>query len=169
MGIEVIIHGFIECPFDFGRPDESTRIYKHNRKVIRSLPKLEGGYSCIDRSMFNVHPPKRIIPYYGTNLITFGGAYKNMYRFPSDWLCLFEQVLARICWHEASIFLQWGDLRCDWTAEDAYTCAFANPPRTPLRWSVRFAQLTKEDRTFSEAVDEIQSNLARDRPREGSE
>ena len=104
MGVRVIIHGFIECPFDFGRWDQSRRVFENNRSVIAALPKADQGGFLVARAMFAVHPPKGLVPHYDANLITFGGAYKNMYRFESDWICEFEQLLARLCWHQASVF-----------------------------------------------------------------
>jgi len=169
MGIEVIIHGFIDCPFDFGRHDESRRVFEHNRGIIRSLPKEPNNddeYRFIVSSMFNVHPPKGVVPFYGTNLITFGGIYKNMYRFESDWISRFEQILGRLCWHEASAFNEFGTLRCNWKAEQAYERAFADPPLPPLKWSMTTFQLSSQQIPFQEAVDEIHSSLIWGRPSE---
>ena len=168
MGVEVVIHGFINCPFDFGRHEESRRVFEHNTEVIQSLPKEahnDDDYPFIVRSMFNVHPPKGIVPYYGSNLITFGGVYKNMYHFESDWILRFEQILAKLCWFQASAFNNFGALRCDWNAEQAYERAFADPPLSPLRWSMSTFQLSSLQVPFKEAVDEISSCLVRDRPK----
>ncbi len=169
MGVEVVIHGFINCPFDFGRHEESRRVFEHNIEVIQSLPKEahndDDDYPFIVRSMFNVHPPKGIVPYYGSNLITFGGVYKNMYHFESDWICRFEQILTRLCWKESSVFNEFSSLRCDWKAEKAYELAFADPPSPPLKWSLTTFQLSSRLIPFQEAVDAIYSSLARDRPK----
>jgi hypothetical protein len=78
MGVHVVVHGFIECPFDFGRWDLSRQIFEHNRSVIACLPKPDRDSYLLDRSTFNIHPPKGVVPFYDTNLITFGGAYKNV-------------------------------------------------------------------------------------------
>ena len=145
MGITVILHGYIDSPFDFGRTDESRRIFEHNRSVIMSLPLAVDEHPFIDRSMFPVHPPKGIVPYYGSSLITFGGAYKNMYQFESDWIGAFDQLLAQLCWGEASAFLDFRALRADWKAERAYERAFADQPLPPLKWSVTYSQLSRRE------------------------
>lgn len=62
MGVQVIIHGYIECPFDIGRHTESTRVVEHNRTLIQSLTGTNEKHKFVQRDMFTVHPPKAIVP-----------------------------------------------------------------------------------------------------------
>jgi hypothetical protein len=153
MGIHVIVHGYVECPFDFGRRAESICVFKHNRAVIQNLIRANDKHTFFERSMFTVHPPKGIVPYYESNLITFGGAYKNMYLFESDWMYEFEQLLARLCWHSASAFNEFSGIRCNWQAEQGYEHAFAPVPSPPRKWSTTFLKITEQEVPFKTAVD----------------
>lgn len=152
MGIQVILHGFIECPFDFGQHDKSRLVFEHNCGVIRSLPGTVADHPLISRLMLSVHPPEAVVPHYGANLITFGGSYKNMYSFENDWICGFEELLSKLCWHNASVFNEFGALRCDWHAEQAFERAFDDPPLPPVNWTVAAFQLSKQVIPLEQAV-----------------
>jgi hypothetical protein len=54
IGVRVIIHGYIECPFDYGRREASARVFEHNKSVILALPDAlqEGIKTFFFRSMF---------------------------------------------------------------------------------------------------------------------
>lgn len=147
MGVQVVIHGYIECPFDFGRRAESMLVFEHNRSVIQSLPTTGKTSVYIDRSMFTVHSPTGIFPYFDCNLIAFGGSYKNMFRFESEWIREFELLLLRLCWHSATAFNEFGDICCHWQADVAksYESAFADPPLPPPKWTKRFMQISRQE------------------------
>jgi hypothetical protein len=132
---------------------------EHNRSVILSLSKDCVNGASFDRSMFAVHPPKGIVPYYDSNLITFGGAYKNMYRFEGDWIQEFERLLARLCWCNASAFNEFADIRCNWQAEQAFDYAFAEPCSPPPKWTKSCLRIPQQAVMFDSAVNDHSPTL----------
>src|SRR5262249_5236424 len=89
MGIGVVVHGFIEF-VGSGRQPEWKRVFRHNRRVINSLPVSDGEWPFMPRVMFSVLPLRpsleRCIPQYENGLIHFAGDYKNMYLLEADWV-----------------------------------------------------------------------------------
>jgi hypothetical protein len=88
------------------------------------------------------------VPFYDSNLITFGGAYKNMYVFEADWVLHFEELLAKLCWHRASAFLDFGGLRCNWEAEGYFERTLGETPSPLQKWSKSFLKLSETEITF---------------------
>lgn len=151
MGIGVIVHGFIECPGQ--RWDVSDkRIYKHNRRVLDSLP-LEDDWPYLCRQMFSALPMRSKdglvgIPQYENSVIHFAGDFKDMYRPEQEWLDKFEaRLLARLCWFRAEVYSTWMDARLIWETDIGEVVKRYQqiPPRPPETWSFKCLKRTEEE------------------------
>src|SRR5258708_2631938 len=107
MDVGVVVHGIIKFP-GCASQAPSIRVFRHNRKVIRSLPALDPEWPFITRSMFALAPSRPAnavtVPQYEVALIHFAGSYKNMHVLPTAWIRKFESILARLCCYEAVVY-----------------------------------------------------------------
>ncbi len=104
MGHESIITGHICCPG--WRVTDSTLLQRHNLEVIYGLPS-EDQWPFLTKGMFgtanNLKPSSGL---YRTQIIHFGGSFKQIELDWPDWLIKFEKVLDELFWEEAFISLE---------------------------------------------------------------
>jgi hypothetical protein len=115
----MIVFGYIE---NIGEPNYGW-INDHNNKIISELPEFNG--IGITRSMFSVLPMnssrelplEQLYPQHGVQLITFAASYKRGYSLTPEWVDEFEDLLARLYWWMANVFVEAVGMRYqyEWT------------------------------------------------------
>jgi hypothetical protein len=151
MAIGVVVHGVIEYVC-YGHDPESKRVYRHNKRVIDSLPVSDGEWPFMPRVMFSILPIRasieRKIPQYENGLIHFAGDYKNMYSLEAEWIQKFEErLLRRLCWSRAVVNLDFSGLRYEWQAQ------LADKDDVPRQWMFRCLQVIAERIEPREAIE----------------
>jgi hypothetical protein len=157
MGIGVVLHGCIECP-GHAHMVETKRVYRANRRVLRTLPVSDSEWPFMTRDMFSMLPLRpsmdRQIPQYDHQVIHFAGDYKNMYILEADWIRKFEEVLSRLCWYRAVVILEFSSLRYEWeVAFKHWDRYMANPPLPPTEWTFQCFRMEQKPLAEPEAVD----------------
>jgi hypothetical protein len=159
MGIEVIVHGFIEAP-GYGGQEPSRRVYRHNRAVIRSLPEVDEVWPFFTRSMFSILPLRNEnsvrIPEYGSLVIAFGASYKDMHPgLDANWIHKFERLLSRLCWNRALVWNDFSGLKYVWKLSNSvqWEGFFCDPPRPPTHWTLHCYQQHLDEIPKTDAID----------------
>lgn len=158
MGTGVVVYGYIDCP-GYGWQVQDKRVFRHNRRVLKSLPDSDPDWPFITRNMFSVLPLRpsvsRCIPQYESQVIHFAGSYKNMYVLDAAWLHKFESLLSKLCWFEAVAMVDFSRLRYQWSVNmgDVSPGYSANPPVPPAHWAFSCTQWAEEPAP-STAIDE---------------
>ena len=156
MGISIAIYGHIECP-PYQHCLNGPAIYRQNRKAILGLPAFDDTWPALTRNMFSRVPPwieaKRRVPTYQSDIISFGGSYKNVYLLEVGWIEKFELLLSRMCWNNAVVMLDFCRFRYEWEADgEAWEGYRENPPRPAKSWRFRCLRTEIEDFDPREAI-----------------
>jgi hypothetical protein len=134
MGHFSIVYGSI-----YGRDDS-----KDSRAVLDALPEQDS-WPYLTRDLFSIPAPEHS---YGDHLITFGTIYNGVETAWSEWLEKFEDLLQRLDWDKAHVYLEaesLGSYHYCWKrtcsevlqesgdAMPVYGWEFSGGPRTGLR------------------------------------
>ena len=128
MGHRTTVSGHIQEPWYIRGSDRAiARLWRHNRRVIRSLP-AEDCWPILTRRMFAASPlfyggqAGLLTATYRGPVIYFGGSFSSLDASWAQWLDKFESLLRRMYWEHAVVILvtEWmGDHIYRWDAEDA--------------------------------------------------
>ena len=127
MGYRDVVSGHILEPFHAGGSNRPiARVLHHNRRVLRSLPKVDD-YPMIVRKMFCTSPLTNsgraglLTTSYRGPVIFFGGCFGSFHDDWPQWLTKFERLLGRLCWEHAVVVVVtelMGQHVYRWDAED---------------------------------------------------
>lgn len=116
-----------------------SRLWHHNRRVLRSLPNDDDEqWPYLGRRMFSATPmyfsgtADRLTSMYRGPVIYFGGSFSSICMEWSEWLLKFESLLRRLYWEHAVVVLatEWmGQHVYNW---DAKTDLFDADRPTPI-------------------------------------
>lgn len=86
---------------------DNDRLLFHrlNKMIIDELP-TEDEYPQITKLMFNTPTVKFGDGLYKDQVITFGASYKEVYDDWKDWLIKFENLLSKLYWNNAIVYLE---------------------------------------------------------------
>ena len=162
MGISVVLFGYITYSALAFR-DTWEHVHRHNRRVLRSLPRSDENWPFMTRSMFSIPPLRRTpelrVPHYETGLIHFAGDYKDMFHLEADWVRKFEdRLLSRLCWNDAVVTVENPGLRYEWRVpipdfKQYWEQTLRDPPTPPARWMFRCLNMNEEPIEADEAID----------------
>lgn len=162
MGIGVVLHGYITYPA-LALRDTWEHVYRHNRRVLRGLPRSDDDWPFMPRSMFSIPPIRRTrelqVPHYETGLIHFAGEYKDMHLLEANWVRKFEdRLLSRLCWDDAVVTVENPGLRYEWRIEipdlkQYWEQSLCDPPTPPTRWMFRCREVNEEPTDLADAID----------------
>jgi hypothetical protein len=131
MGHESIVYGYIEG--STYRSDEFRKLQRLNRAVIASLP-VSDEWPFLTRQLFFVPGEDYQDGTYRSQVIHFGGSFKEIEYDWEKWLTKFERLLARLYWLRTRVHLDTelgGTHSYNWVADRTAIEGFALEPPTP--------------------------------------
>lgn len=142
MGHRSTLSGHIqELYYATGTNRDLSRLWHHNRQVIRSLP-ANDPWPFLSRRMLGASPifgssDGRQTNTYRGPVIYFGGSFSSLHDDLAQWRAKFEALLSRLYWEQAVVVLvtEWaGQYVYRWKAD--LTNFSADHPTPILQWTV---------------------------------
>ncbi|MGK0308809.1 MAG: hypothetical protein ACI8RP_001775 [Urechidicola sp.] len=82
--------------------EDYYKLHRLNSEIINLVPNVDNNFPFINRSMFSIPDEQGV---FRQQIITFGASYKTLEYEWDLWLDKFENILKKLYWWDAKIFV----------------------------------------------------------------